>query len=103
MTAFELLVSRSAEGAVVGVRGELDLYTAPQLQDQLAKLVEQGVRQVVADLAGMEFVDSTGLSVLVDGMRRLREDGGDLTLRSPTPNATKVLEITGLSRVFVIS
>ena len=54
------------------------------------------------DLGELVFIDSSGLSVLVTGLKRLREAGGDLALRSPNPAAMKVFEITGLTSVFAI-
>ena len=55
------------------------------------------------DLAQLDFIDSTGLYVLVSGLKRLRELGGDLGLRSPKPSAMKLFEMTGLSALFAIS
>lgn len=83
--------------------GELDLGTAPKLRDELARLTADGARLVTVDMRELSFIDSTGLSVLITGLKRLRQDGGDMTLRSPTPGTLKVLEITGLTEVFTIS
>lgn len=88
--------------AVVIVSGELDLATAPRLQDALVGLIVRGVRAVTVDMAGLGFIDSTGLSVLIKAMTQLRDQGGSLTLRSPTTAAQRVLEVTGLARVFAI-
>ena len=103
MGHFGLLVSQAADQAVIDIRGELDVYTAPQLREQLASLFDQGARHVVVEMGQMDFIDSTGLSVLVAALKRLRENEGDLTLRSPKANALKILEITGLNRVFDIT
>lgn len=83
--------------------GELDMASAPQLRGELLGLVERGIRSVTVDLAQLDFIDSTGLSVLVSGLKRLRECGGDLTVRSPSPSARKVSEITGLNQIFAVS
>jgi anti-sigma B factor antagonist len=58
--------------------------------------------RLVVDLADTEFIDSTGLGVLIRALKRLRHRGGDLVLRSPRPNARKVLKITSLDRVIKI-
>jgi anti-sigma B factor antagonist len=87
----------------VHLLGELDLSTAPQLRDELLRLSANGAMQVTVDLSSLAFVDSTGLSVLISSLKRLRQKGGDLALRSPTPGTRKVLEITGLTQVFSIS
>src|SRR3954447_25678505 len=98
-----MAVTESGEAAVVSIAGELDLATAPRLRDELIALVGRDVRTVTVEMSGLEFVDSTGLAVLISGLKRLRECGGDLTLQSPSSKTMKVLEITGLTRVFVIS
>ncbi len=87
---------------VVAVKGEVDIATAPKLREKLVELASQGVHQVVVDLDGVEFLDSTGLGVLIGGMKRLRGHDGDLTLVCTQPRILKVFEITGLNRAFAI-
>ena len=70
------LVTRETDGySVVEVSGEVDVYTAPQLDEQLSGLVEAGSYQLVVDLSAVEFLDSTGLGVLVKALKRVREHG----------------------------
>ena len=88
--------------ATVSVRGEVDVYTAPQLRERLYAVVGDGATRVVLDLSAMTFIDSTGLGVVVGALKRLRESGGDLVLRSPSRSTRKVLEITGLTRIVEI-
>jgi len=87
---------------VVAVRGEVDIATAPKLREKLVELASQGAQQVVVDLEGVEFLDSTGLGVLIGGMKRLRGLDGDLSLVCTQPRILKVFEITGLNRAFTI-
>ena len=68
-----------------------------------AALVEDGTRQVTLDVGGTHFMDSTGLSVLVGGLKRLREQGGNMVLKAPTAATLRLFEITGLHTVFDIS
>ena len=88
--------------AVLSVTGEVDVYTAPQFREQLIELVDQGQRKIVVDLQGVEFLDSTGLGVLVGGLKRVRSHDGDLALVCTQRRILKVLEITGLTKVFTI-
>lgn len=88
---------------VVRLLGELDMSTAPQLQQELLRLASDGARLVTVDLSELAFVDSTGLSVLITGLKQLRQQGGEMALRSPSPGTRRVLEITGLTEVFPIS
>ena len=98
-----VLVSAVDSSHEVRLQGELDLSTASQLRDELARLTADGARFVTVDMSDLAFIDSTGLSVLITGLKRLRQQGGDMALRSPTPSTRKVLEITGLTEVFSIS
>lgn len=88
---------------VLAVKGEVDVYTAPRLREKLVELVSQGKTQVVVDLNGVDFLDSTGLGVLVGGLKRLRSNDGELSLVCNQPRILKVFEITGLTKVFTIS
>jgi anti-sigma B factor antagonist len=87
---------------VVDVEGEVDLYTAPRLKDVVSDLAAGGRNHIAVELGGVEFMDSTGLGVLISGLKRCREGGGDLALVGPTEPVRKVLSITGLDKVFPI-
>jgi anti-sigma B factor antagonist len=88
---------------VLAVKGDVDVYTAPRLREKLVELVSAGARLIVVDLGGVEFIDSTGLGVLVGGLKRARSHDGDLGLVCTTPRILKVLELTRLTQVFQIS
>jgi anti-sigma B factor antagonist len=95
-------VDQRGRYTVLAVRGEVDVYTAPRLRERLIELVSQGSHQVVVDLEGVDFLDSTGLGVLVGGLKRLRSHDGDMILVCTQPRILKVFEITGLTKVFSI-
>ena len=88
--------------AVLAVQGEVDVYTAPRLREKLVELVTQGKHRIVVDLEAVEFLDSTGLGVLVGGLKRVRSHDGDLSLVCTQHRILKVFEITGLTKVFAI-
>jgi anti-sigma B factor antagonist len=88
--------------AVLSVQGEIDVATAPQLRERLLELVGTGERDVILDLDGVGFLDSTGLGVIVGCLKRARTNGRDLVLVCTNRPILKVLEITGLTRVFAI-
>jgi anti-sigma B factor antagonist len=100
----ELLLStrRVAGHLVLEVAGEIDVYTAPQLRERLISLVDGGERHVVVDLGRVEFLDSTGLGVLVGALKRLRGAGGELFLVCGQERLLKIFRITGLDRVFTL-
>ena len=92
----------SGDWTVVGVRGEVDLYTAPRLKTLLTDLTGAGRSRIAVEFGGVEFMDSTGLGVLISGLKRCREGGGTLALVAPTEPVRKILGITGLDQVFEI-
>jgi len=84
---FRVDVATVATTGVVSIAGDLDLRSCRRLREELTGLIEDGVTSVVIDLAHMDFVDSTGLDVLVGAQKRLRQRGGEVVLRSPRPAA----------------
>ena len=88
--------------AILAVRGEVDVYTAPRFRERLIELVSEGKHKIVVDLEAVDFLDSTGLGVLVGGLKRLRSHDGDLSLVCTQSRILKVFEITGLTKVFAI-
>jgi anti-sigma B factor antagonist len=87
---------------VISLSGEVDLYTAPDFKQKLLEVIGQGGRDVVIDFSNTTFIDSTTLGVLVGGVKRLRPNGGQLSLVCADRNITKIFEITGLDKVFPI-
>jgi anti-sigma B factor antagonist len=100
----ELSVVTRREGArtVISVTGEIDVYTAPTLRERLNELVAEGEYHLVVDMAGVDFLDSTGLGVLVGGLKRTRAHEGTLQLVCDQEKILKVFRITGLTKVFPI-
>ena len=87
----------------MSVQGEIDLYTVPRLQRELASVLAAGPVRLVVDLSGVDFCDSTGVNVLLAGHRQAREAGGDLELAAPRPAVRKILQVTGLEAVFTVT
>ena len=88
--------------AVLAVSGEVDVATVPRLREQLHGLVAQGSNRIIVNLDGVDFLDSTGLGVLVGALKRVRSNEGDLYLVCTQPRIRKVFEVTGLTKVFSI-
>ena len=100
----DLSVTSRQEGerSVVSVVGEIDVYTAPSLRERLNDLVASGHYHLVVDLSGVEFMDSTGLGVLVGGLNRVPTHDGTLKLVCAQEKILKVFRITGLTKGFPI-
>jgi len=87
---------------VLAAHGEIDVATAPQLRQQIVEVASASSDPLVIDLEGVDFLDSTGLGVLVSGLKRFRTLGSDVLLVATRPRILKVFEITGLTQVFSI-
>ena len=87
---------------VIDVQGEIDMYTAPRLRELLIDLVSKGSYQLVVNLDKVGFLDSTGLGVLVGGLKRVRAHDGSLDLVCMRQRILKIFRITGLTEVFGI-
>jgi len=88
--------------AVVALCGELDLFDTSDVTSHLIAAVAAYGPSIIVDLAGLNFIDSCGLGVLVRVLRWTRESGGDLSLAAPQQQVRRVLEITGLIDVFSV-
>lgn len=87
---------------VITVTGEIDVYSAPALREKFIGLVEQGKYLLIADLERVLFLDSTGLGVLIGGLRRVRARDGFLDLVCTQPRMLRIFRITGLTQIFDI-
>ncbi|MFV2019148.1 STAS domain-containing protein [Micromonospora sp. LOL_023] len=90
------------EHTVLEVGGEVDVYTAPRLRERLIELIDAGDRKIVVDLGRVDFLDSTGLGVLVGALKRLRPAGGTFGLVCDKEPLLKIFRITALDQVFPI-
>lgn len=87
---------------VVTLNGEIDIYSSPQFKEVLLKGIEEGATKVIIDLTDVTFIDSTALGVLVSGAKRVGPRNGSLHIICVDENIIRILEITGLDRIFGI-
>lgn len=95
-------VRKVGDHSVVDVKGEIDVYTAPKLREKLIELVSEGSYNLVVNLEGVDFLDSTGLGVLVGALKRVKAHDGGLALVCTEEKILKIFKITGLTKVFPI-
>jgi len=96
------LSTRECDGhVVVALRGELDLVDAADVAAALAAAVAREPR-IIVDLAGLEFIDCSGVAALARGRRHARQAGGDLLLAAPQQRVQRVLAITRLAGEFSV-
>ncbi len=94
---------QSGSTTVVSVTGELDVHTATELELALREMISNGQHDVVVDLRGLGFLDSTGLSVLVKALKWAKEAGGGLRVVAADDKISKVFTITGLDQAMSLS
>ena len=84
----------------IEVRGTINVSTAPALRDKLVNLIDSGCRSLKIDVQRVEFLDGSGLGVLVGAMQRIRANGGSLELIGTSQRLIRILAMTGLDKAF---
>ena len=87
---------------ILALRGELDVATVPRLADPLREAIAAGKTAVVIDLGELTFLDSTGLMVLLNGLRRVVRQGGNLVIMCTNPTVLRLFDITGTASTFTV-
>jgi anti-sigma B factor antagonist len=94
--SFSAKVVGLEDDSLVVLSGELDMATASELTGVLDQVVAHGSREVVLDLSGLTFIDSSGIAALVEAQHRLSEQGRELSVHGARHSALRVFEISGL-------
>jgi anti-sigma B factor antagonist len=102
MESFHMESISAGDCTVLRVAGEIDAYTAPELRQRVISLADDGTRHIIADLRGVDFLDSTGLGALVGSLRRLRMREGSLNVVTSGGRILQIFRITGLTNVFAL-
>jgi anti-sigma B factor antagonist len=90
----------SEDGAVIRLYGQLNMVAAPRFRELMTRIVDRERRtRVVVDLAGTDFMDSTGLGALISGLKTTRLAGGDLRIARPGTQVMTVLKLTKLDQI----
>ena len=97
-----LRVESVGQWTVLHVSGEVDMATGPQLRQEIQDQIGAGHCQLVVDLDGVDFIDSTGLGVLIGGLKRTRSHGGDLRVCGLSGHVSQVFDLTGLADVLAV-
>lgn len=82
--------------------GEVDIYTAGQLKEAFIKIIEEKKESIKINAEGLEYIDSTGLGVLIGALKRLKQENKDIIIYNVKASIKKLLNITGLDKIFII-
>lgn len=84
------------------LEGEIDIYTSGKLKDTFMKILEENKENIKIDAEKLDYIDSTGLGILIGILKKLREEEKNITITNIKPNIKKLLNITGLDKIFII-
>lgn len=94
--------AKGGETVVVSIRGDVDLVESPEVRRRLLELANGKPARLVVDLAGVGYMDSSGVASLVEALQRVRSYQGTLVLAAPTPRVRSIFEIARLDTIFQI-
>ena len=86
----------------VSLKGEVDIYTANKLKETLIDMVAERPQDIWIDASRLEYIDSTGLGVLIGALKRLKQHEKDIYIKDVKLNVKKILKITGLDKIFKV-
>lgn len=98
----DITTDQAGDVCTIRIDGEVDVYTAPRLKEELVSAIESGCKNVIVDMEKVGFIDSSGLGVLVGALRRARERDGVVRVVCTRDNILKIFRITGLDKVFPV-
>lgn len=100
--SIDIKTEHDGDALVFRLRGSLDIATSPSVRAALSEAADEGKHDIIVDLTELQFIDSTGLGALIGGHRRAVENGGRLSLVARAGAILRLLNITGLIRVFSV-
>ncbi|OPJ55465.1 STAS domain-containing protein [Alkalithermobacter paradoxus] len=84
----------------VSLIGEVDIYTSSEFKSSLIEMIQDKQVDIRIDASSLDYIDSTGLGILIGILKRLKEEEKDIYIISPKKNIEKLLSITGLDKIF---
>ncbi|MGI6697829.1 MAG: STAS domain-containing protein [Clostridiales bacterium] len=102
MSGAEYCYQNDGGRCVVKVKGEIDIYTAAEFKKQINAAIEEVAGDLHIDCSELQYMDSTGLGVLIGALKRMKEQGRNIYLENLRPNVRKLFAITGLDKIFIL-
>jgi anti-sigma B factor antagonist len=99
---FQVSVRVESDRCEMILSGELDVSTAPLLRHRMAEVTDELETELVLDISALTFIDSTGLSLIVSEHKKLKAQGSELIVLSPTRMASRLFELSGLDSILSI-
>ncbi len=102
MSDFSVDARSDGDWVVVTAAGDIDVYTAPRLKRALTEEIDRGHHHIVLDMTQVKFMDSTGLAVMVGGLKKVKAKHGTLELAGPNDQIRRILTITDLVKILPV-
>tara|TARA_B100001113_G_C20664914_1_gene429502 strand:- start:118 stop:465 length:348 start_codon:yes stop_codon:yes gene_type:complete len=93
---FSVEVEEKNNYPIVHIKGEIDVYTCPALQEKLNEIINRGELQVVLDLEDLQYIDSTGLGTIANTAQNIQDQNGEVHVICNKPQIKKIFEFSGL-------
>lgn len=88
---------------ILEVQGEIDVFTAKDLREELIRAYDEKQENIILDFSNLNYLDSTGLGVIIGAYGRMKEQGKDISIKNTKPNILKLMTITGLDKILIKS
>ena len=98
----EISVTKDVEIITVGLKGRLDAATSKSVEERLLQLIDTGERQMIMDLAALDYISSVGLRVLILVAKRLKQVGGRVVVCALQEPVRQVFDIAGFTTLFTL-
>ena len=94
--------SNDGKNVVISVKGEIDIYSAPDFKECLYQSINDVQQNIILDFSDLSYIDSMGLGILVGALKRVKEKDRNITIKNPKSTVRKLFRITGLDKAFII-
>ena len=98
----DIKIDRLEDAVIIKPQGEIDLHSSPQLRAILQEKIKEGPREVLIDLGGVNYMDSSGLATLVEAFQAIKKEGKIMAIYGLTDTVKNILSITRLDEIFLI-
>ena len=99
---FELSVENDNQGRIITLKGEIDIYSAPDFKGSLYDAIGEGQQDIILECSDLSYIDSMGLGIMVGALKRIKEQAHEIVIRNPKSTVRKLFKITGLDKVFIM-
>jgi anti-sigma B factor antagonist len=102
MNSINCFYDREGGKWMIELKGEIDIYSAPELKKTLNRALDEKIDDMHLDCSELNYMDSTGLGVLIGVLKRIKENNKNIYLKNLKPNVMKLFKITGLDKIFIV-